>query len=344
MKRRDPFPSDETLDESASAWLCEREEGFTPGRADAFNAWRQSHPRHEAAVRRVEQILTLLDDLPKVRVPLEARLAAEAESFPSKRPAKRLKFPKVAWSAGVAALFAVAGLLRWMQPAPTDVIDHYTTSADVQRRIALSDGSLVDLNSGSDVKVAISAGQRRVTLNRGEAHFEVAHDSRRPFLVTAGGVTVRAVGTAFNVKMEAGSIDVLVVEGKVEVSHEEAPAETAPDTRPQVAAGELTRVSRKDPVAVPSVEKMEDESIRSILAWQKRMIPFVNLPLRDLVTQFNRRNPTQLVLGDPGLGDRPVGGMIAMDQLDAFVRLLEQDGDIVVERRSATQIVLRQAR
>jgi len=344
MKHHDPLPSDETLDESASAWLCEREEGFTPERADAFTAWRQSHPRHEAAARRAEQMLTLLDDLPKVRVPLEARLAAEAVPFPSKRAAKRLKFPKMAWSAGVAALLAVAGLFRWMQPVPTEVIDHYTTSADFQRRIALSDGSLVDLNSGSDVKVAISAGQRRVTLNRGEAHFEVAHDSRRPFLVTAGGVTVRAVGTAFNVRMEAGSIDVLVVEGKVEVSHENAPAEASPDTRPRVAAGEHTRVSRNDPVAVPRVEKMEDVSIRSVLAWQKRMIPFVNLPLRDLVTQFNRRNPTQLVLGDPGLGERRVGGMIAMDQLDAFVRLLEQDEDIVVERRTATKIVLRQAR
>ena len=70
---------------------------------------------------------------------------------------------------------------------------------------------------------------------------------------------------------------------------------------------------------------------------------FTNLPLRDAVTLFNRRNTQQLILADAALGERKIGGTFAADQVEAFVRLLAQDGDIAVERRAATEIVLRRA-
>lgn len=340
MNAPDPNPSDEMLDEAATAWLCEREEGFAPGRERAFAAWRRKDPRHEAAVRRVEDMLLLLDDLPNVRASLDARLASEEPAQTKGGPVVR--FPVFAWAAGLAAALVV-GWFAWhsrSEPGPDPA--RYVTDSEAQSRLGLSDGSLVHLNSASEVLVLFNERERRVVLNAGEAHFDVVHDAERPFIVTAGGVSVRAVGTAFNVKLAAESIDVLVVEGKVEVSRQRETTMVLSE-RPLIAAGEQTRVLRAESAAVPRVEKVTTESIRERLAWQGPMIPFVDLPLRDLVTQFNRRNTTQLVLGDMELGDRKIGGMIALDQIEAFVRMLEHGGDIAVERR-ADEIVLHRAR
>jgi transmembrane sensor len=339
MSTDHPYPSDESLDEAATEWLCEREEGFSPERAHAFAAWRGQDPRHEAAVQRVEEMLSLLDELPKVRAPLEDRLLEEQPA--QANGARLIRLPGYALIAGLAAALVVGWFVWSESPMPAPEPLRYATDQAAGRRLALNDGSLVDLNAGSEVQVTFSTGERRITLSTGEAHFDVAHDADRPFVVTAGGVSVRAVGTAFNVKLAGDSIDVLVVEGKVEVQREDQPQT---QQRPLVAAGEQARMRRDDPVRPPTVEKVTDAAIREQLAWQTRMIPFIDLPLRDLVTQFNRRNATQLVLGDPALGERRVGGMIALDQLDAFVRLLEQDGDIVVERRTSDAIVLRQVR
>ena len=95
--------------------------------------------------------------------------------------------------------------------------------------------------------------------------------------------------------------------------------------------------------AAPQIQAIDAGSIRSLLTWQTPMTSFTDVPLRDVVTRFNRRNVTQLVLEDAELGTRTIGGKFALDQVDAFVRLLEQDGDIVVDRITPGQIALRRA-
>lgn len=342
MSASDPTPSDEMLDEAATAWLCEREEGFAPGREHAFATWRESNPRHEAAVRRVQHMLALLDDLPQVRAPLEDRIGRAEPTLP--QGGRALRFPRWAWATGIAAALVVGWFASQTGPQSAPDPVRYTSNSTGQQRIGLSDGSLVDLNSSSEIRVAFNERERRVTLTAGEAHFDIAHDVKRPFIVAAGDVSVRAVGTAFNVKLAADSIDVLVIEGQVEVSRTDTVSAASQAASPLVVAGEQTRVRRDDPATTLKVEKVADDSIRTRLAWQHRMIPFVDLPLRDLLIQFNRRNTTQIVLDDPALGERRVGGMISMDRIDVFLRLLEQDGGIVIERGPSDTIVLRRAR
>ncbi len=346
MSIPDPNLSDEALDEAAASWLFERDEGFDPERAQAFSAWRRSNPRHEAALVRVEEMRALLGELPGVRASLEARI--ERRETPSMHPSGGgglFRIPSSWWATGIAAAL-VLGMVIWWTGSSEGVPDEvYATDMTASRRVALSDGSLVDLNMGSQMGVEFSRGERRVVLSEGEAHFQVAHDAERPFIVMIGDVSVRAVGTAFNVRLAAESIDVLVVEGKVEVSQKsEAYGRGGSEEPALLAAGEQTRLVRGDPTGHPKVEKVAPESIRTQLAWQERMIPFIDLPLRELVAQFNRRNATQLVLGDPELGELKIGGVMALDQIDAFVRLLEQGGDIVAERSEWDEIVLRRVR
>lgn len=341
MNTSDPFCDDDTLDDAAASWLCEREEGFTVERARAFAAWRDRDPRHAAAVARVERTLALLGEMPAVRAPLEARFG-ETAGLGEAPPSTRRAFP--AWPLAAAAALLL-GLFAWrLVPRPAPAGERYATAATVQRSVALSDGSLVDINSGSDLRVSFTAQERHVALGTGEGYFKVAHDASRPFIVSAGGVSVRAIGTAFSVRVAAESVDVLVVEGRVEVIREGVPPDGSGVVRPSLGASERASVPRDVSAAVPKIEKVDAAAIRTLLAWQDRMTSFTDVPLREVVARFNRRNALQLVIADTELGERKIGGVIALDQVEAFVRLLEQDGDVAVERRGPDEIVLRRAR
>lgn len=341
MNPADQNRDDGILDEAAAEWLVERDEGFAPGRAEAFAAWCARDSRHAEALMRLERTLALLDELPEVKGS-QARVA-------SVRPASAANpgfgVQRLVWTAGLAAVLVLGFSLWWVSTPRQPAGQHYVTDAVAQRSLVLPDGSVLDINTASDVVVQFTAGERRVILGRGEAHFQVARDAARPFIVTAGGVAVRAVGTAFNVRLAAEGVDVIVVEGKVELDRGEAT--TLPPSRgnaPLLVAGERAQLSGSDRISAPTIEKIDSTSIRALLTWQNPLTNFADVPLRDVVARFNRRNSTQLTLADAALGDRRIGGMIALDQVDAFVRMLEQDGDIVAVRHGSAEITLRRAR
>lgn len=347
MNPSDPIEIDSLLDEKAAEWLFEREESFTPERAEAFTVWRNENPRHAEAVARVQRTLAILDEMPAVRAPLEARVGQvqqTAASMPTSQNSPRW-FKRVAWVGGLAAALAF-GFVTWRSYSiPETPAVHYATGADAQRSMFLPDGSIVDLNVHTDIEVQFTDMERRIFLNRGEAHFQVAHDTSRPFTVTVGGVSVRAVGTAFNVRRAGRGIDVLVVEGKVEFSQKDIPTQKPfGDAAPLLIAGDRVQLAQIEQPITPRIEKVDVAEIPSLLTWQNPLTNFADVPLRDVIARFNRRNTTQLILADADLGDRRIGGLIALDQVDAFVRLLEQDGDIVADRTNAAGIALRHAR
>ncbi len=334
-------------EEDAAGWLLEREDGFAPGRAEAFAAWRGGDQRNAAAFARVERTLAILDEMPAVRGPLEVRVGPAArEEARVKSPVRATDFRRWAWVTGMAAA-VVIGASTWRAlQSPTAAAQVYEAIGTDPRRVSLADGSVVDLNSNSRVEVQFSEGERHVTLVTGEAHFQVAHNQARPFIVAAHGISVRAVGTAFDVRLAGDHVDVLVVEGKVEVAHEAAGMFSAAKKTPLVpllVAGERTQVDVRSE-ATARVEEIAPGEAHALLSWQNRMTSFVDVPLREMVDRINRCNALQLVIGDPQLGDRKVGGVIDLSQVTAFVRLLEQEGDIIADRGADGKIVLRRAR
>ena len=292
-----------------------------------------------------------------VQFPVKPRAIAPAKKF----PVLRLVFAMVA-----ALAVAAFGWWQWARPQPPAQV--YATSTGGYERVVLADGSVVELNANSEVRVDLLPGERRVALVQGEAHFTVAHDTARPFIVSAQGVAVRAVGTAFNVRLAASSVEVLVTEGKVAVSEVERvdPNALAASAYPKptrwgqrvpppatlLAANQRTVIAFAPPKSAapisfapsPVVEKITPEALREALSWQERKLVFSETPLRDVVAQFNRRNRLQLVLGDAAVAERPVGGTFAADNVEGFVRLLEGSGTIAVERRDEMTVVLRAVR
>jgi len=339
---------DDTIETAAAEWLCERDAGFAPGRAQAFAAWRAADPRHEATVAETERAMELLAEMPEVRAPLEARIAEMAQPV---APVVRWGgFRPPVWAAGLAAALVLATGVWWLAPERPSEPQRYVTAAARQQQIALKDGSVVNLNVSSEVSVRLTPNERRVTLASGQAHFAVAHDKARPFIVTAAGVSVRAVGTAFSVRVGEAGVEVLVTEGKVEVTRDAASASegvgaavSSAVVPPQLVAGQRALIAREASVANAPIERVSAEVLSVAVRWHSEVMTFSDLPLREAVVLFNRRNETQLVLADDKLGSQKIGGTFAADQVEAFVRLLEKDGDVVAERRGTREIALRRA-
>jgi len=195
-----------------------------------------------------------------------------------------------------------------------------------------------------------TAAERRVVLVHGEAQFAVARNPLRPFVVRAGGVDVRAIGTAFNVKLDGAQLEVLVTEGTVQVAARPPAVAATADARPpapmveRLTAGHRTVISvapRPADAVPPVVIATSPEEIARLLDWQPRLLDFDFTPLHEVAAEFNRRNRVQLTLADPALATLPIVASIRSDNVEGFVRLLETTLNIRAERRTADEIALR---
>ncbi|MEO7797184.1 MAG: FecR domain-containing protein [Opitutaceae bacterium] len=214
----------------------------------------------------------------------------------------------------------------------------------------LPDGSLVELNAGAEIEVDFSGPLRRVILRRGEGHFQVAKNPQRAFVVSAGEIDVRAVGTAFAVDHATQRVEVLVTEGRVSIDQPAHPSDSVP-TPPlgTLDAGNQMIVTR--PSARPGAElhseitTVSPQAMATRLAWRVPRLEFAATPLSRAVLLFNeessRRGGDRLVLGDPALGNVLLSGVLRADDVESLLRLLagefhirsEREGNAIVLRR-----------
>jgi transmembrane sensor len=304
--------------DQAAEWATRIDAGtIDPDTNETLRRWLEEDPRHAGALLRAEAALSFLD---------RGRALAGVVPKPEPRPIwirRKLLFAGAALAAGIAG---VAILLS----AP----HRYDTRVGEIRQVPLSDGSLVAINTQSAVEVAMHPDVREVTLTRGEAWFKVAHDKNRPFIVSAGRIRVRAVGTAFSVHRHDDGADVLVTEGVVEtwtVGEEER--------RVRVEAGSKAYVAEYEP---PKPIQASADIGRS-LAWREGQIVLEGETLDDAVAQFNRYNTRKLVISDASLAEeRLVGQFRATEPLtfaDAVATTLGatvvEDGDTIRLSRGA---------
>jgi transmembrane sensor len=340
----------DAIEAMAAAWLAQRDEGFEAGEADDFARWQAADPRHAAAVARLERTWSSLQQLRDFRPAAVAH--PDRDLLTRATPG-----PRAIWAPALAAgALAVVAFMFWQQrtvptqAAPPPLANILATTVEGYERVTLADGSVVELNSSSEVRVDYTPAARHLHLLRGEAHFTVQRNPDRPFLVHAGAVAVRAVGTEFSVRLADSRIEVLVTEGRVKLQSDSAPAPAVADA-PTLGAGQRAFIPAAPPSTPPdaalrgvTVESVSSAAIRELLAWQGPRLVFVETPLREVIEQFNRRNSVQLVLADEELGALSVGGSFRPDNLDAFVRLLTADREIVAERPTADRVVLHRPR
>ncbi|MGH7944915.1 MAG: FecR family protein [Opitutaceae bacterium] len=367
----------------AAEWLALREaRGFILSEHAAFAEWCAADPRHAAVFSEVESAWRTFDRL--AAYPHSADLAddpdllAASPQWRSPSPGPRL--PAAGWRAVQSGLLAAAAacvvaLVLWLRPwGPLQITD--ASPADivqvVPNLLRLPDGSTVELNAGSNVIEAFTVEERRVRLVHGEAHFTVAKNAERPFIVEAAGVAVRAVGTAFNVRLDPANVEVVVTEGTVRIDAPSPATETASSLssrEPRLADGKSTQVDSPSsrmttptvlvanqraliptlPLAEsvqPVVETLSVLEIDRVLAWQSSRFVFDDLPLADVVAHFNRhaagqKAPHRVTVRDAQLGGLRISGRVRSDNLQNFIEVLESTFGVVAERGRDGEIVLR---
>lgn len=328
--------SDHEVALAASGWIVRNNRGLTAAEQDEFSSWLAADPRHGEWWAKRRQAWSEFDVLTEWRPEHSAEPNPDLLAAPRGGRRSGLRWI-VPLSLALAASVAVA--LVVMRPAPAGKNVPVVAAAAGYESRALDDGTVVELNGGAEIEVQFTGAERRVRLVRGEAHFQVAKNPLRPFVVDAGGVAVRAVGTAFNVLLGSQAVDVLVTEGRVRVDPPAAAA--AASVAPDVSAGQRVVVALTGGAA-PVLTAVSDEEIARRLAWQPRLLDFSATPLAEVAAEFNRRNRTQLVLADPALRAMPIVASFRSDNLDGFVRMLEISAGVSAERTGDT-VVLRRA-
>ena len=307
-----------SIDEQAAQWVVRRGGGGSPQVEAEFQAWYAQDPRHRGAFLRAEAAWTLLDraqvlshgpvsgghtDLlqPGLHGGLRARggRGRAGSRFPSRR---------AVIGAGIAASLGGAIATAFaLRNRPSLVTAHGEL-----RKVPLQDHSLATINTDSQIEVDISPTFRHIGLVKGEAWFEVAKDPNAPFVVSAGDIRVRAVGTAFSVRRHETGADVLVTEGTVETWNVRDKAR-----RVRLIAGNTAFVSNQP---MPTAVAYEPDEIARRLAWRDRQIVLDHESLAEAAAEFNRYNDLKIVVADPVLARETLVGGFAVDQPEAFAR------------------------
>ncbi|WP_019834401.1 FecR family protein [Sphingomonas sp. PR090111-T3T-6A] len=288
--------------DEAAAWALKQPLG--PEEQVALEQWLALDPRHSGALLRAMAGLSLVD----------AAIMPEADDQ------SRIAWPRRRIMAGMAGALAAsfAGVIGWR----TLTAERVSTARGEIRRLPLSDGSVATIDTDSELRVAFAADTRRISLDHGQAWFQVAKDRTRPFVVDAGIAQARAVGTAFSVERREDGVDVAVTEGVVAVW-------------PSSARGEMTileagQFARFRPGAAAPTTGTAPAAIERTLAWRSGEIALENETVAIAVARFNRYNRQQLVLADPSVGEERLIGLFQIDRPEDFAATLAATLDVAV--------------
>ena len=262
--------------------------------------------------------------------------------------ARRRRRRRGTLAASVAVLALVTMSLDWWRHGEKPIDDAPATAVVLRPEIrTLPDGSIVELRAGAEIAIDFGGPGRRVDLLRGEAHFEVARDPQRPFVVSARGVEVRAVGTAFAVDLGARAVEVLVTHGQVAVENARSaiPEQAHPPARhPVFGAGQRVVVQLPavaGDLAMPQAAALSAAELARRLAWRVPRLEFAGTPLSQAIAMFNAHGAVRLTLADPALGRLQLSGVLRADDIESLLLVLESEYGLTAERRNDELLLLR---
>lgn len=306
-------------DEQAAYWAM-RLDGSELTAADRarLDAWIAADPAHRAALAEYCQLSADLEQQMPLLEGIRDETAGTHTALHAARPSPWLRWPL--WAGAV--LTAAAAVALFFRPGPAPAERNTLATAVAERRsLALADGSSVELNARTSLAITLERDVRRVRLETGEAFFAVAKDPVRPFLVETPAGTVRVTGTQFSVRTDAGgTLAVTVAEGSVEA---------APTARTPVAL-----VSRQqftaDSAGGVTTRFLSPEALDDALAWRRGQAVFRALPLGEALAHFARYHGRELS-ATGAAADRKIGGTYRLDDLDGFLRDIQDAFPVRVE-------------
>ena len=300
-------------------------------------AWQSRSEAHRVAFERCTDTWQDVASVTLRDYAAAAKFGAEARNQPW--PTRRTR-----WVVGVAVA-GVAMAVALVVTRPWRTGDTYATNVGELRTVILDDGTRMSLNTATRVRVALASAQRTVSVDEGEALFEVAKDARRPFVVRVADRQVVALGTVFSVRLtptsEVGSdaLDVTLIEGRVSVRAASGEREMASETRPVLLKpGDRLRLNepggKATTVAQRVIIQMDRPNVDQLMAWRRNEAVFDDVPLSDAVAEMNRysRRPVVLV-GDESSKGLRISGLFRTGDNVAFARAVAALHGLVVHVR-----------
>lgn len=219
------------------------------------------------------------------------------------------------WMVGAGSLAAAAALLIVILPPLTSAPETqtYATANGQHQTIALADGTKVELNAETKLVVTLARDERRVVMGEGEAIFDVAADSDRPFTINTGHHVVRVVGTQFDVRNRGGGLAVTVAHGVVEVG---------PDPKGEPGRTYVLRPGQRLAIEGVSAPRLSTVEPDVAFSWRTGRVVYREEPLSNVVADLNRQFAKPILIADPELGRTPISGVLVMDSQSDVVRRL----------------------
>ncbi|MEC3911103.1 FecR domain-containing protein [Sphingobium sp. CR2-8] len=294
------------IEAQAARLLARLNSAPTPEDESEICAWVESDPRHAVAFARAEAAWEAAERLKSaaadVTLPPLAQIVSEEQQ-------RRLSRNIMIAAAAAVLFFLVAAVVTVRTFSGTD---RYQTSIGQSRDIALDDGSILHLNSNSEAEVRFTANGRKVRVIKGEASFDVAHDEERPFDVEARSAVIRAVGTAFNVRMRPSIVELTVTKGAVTVHSGGSAAQ-------KVAAGAGAVIQPRTIAVTHLGPKLIDQRT----AWREQMVELDGETIDQAAGEFNRYRAAPILIGDTRVSALRIGGRFRTSDSQAFLSALQ---------------------
>ncbi|MDT9598661.1 FecR family protein [Sphingosinicella rhizophila] len=295
------------VEQQAAEWVARRDAaGLGREQDDAFSEWIGASIANRVAYLRLAEAWRLADQAAALR-------PAEPE-HEARRP-----WPLIAASIALLIGFAATFGVIVNQPSAQS----FNTKVGERQRIALSDGSRIELNTQSALKASVTSRERHIVLARGEAFFEVASNSRLPFVIDAGSKRITVVGTKFSVRRDQGLVEVAVVEGKVRIA--DTNGERSESAIIAAAGDMMVARANQTLLAHRGVNQVNRET-----SWRQGVLTFDSETLASAAAEFNRYNVRQLVIA-PDVAGMRIGGTFHANDVDDFTYLLRHGFGLRVE-------------
>lgn len=335
MDRSSPIRggADPVYADAAQWWARLRQAPGDAALRAAFETWVAAEPSRRESFAAVERGWDIAAEVAAHPAVLEMRRRALAE----RAPKRAFAWPVAAGFAIAAIGLSLAGavLVTSKQPtretpgalpAPQTAMAAARLSATYQTRrrerraVVLEDGSVLSLRGESVAVTAFSPARRMVTLQRGEATFEVAKDPLRPFIVSAGGRLITAHGTVFRINLVDERLSVALLEGSVSVSAEQG-SQAVEWLRP----GQELVAMRNRPAEICNASSTRPQPTM-------RRLVFDNQPLGAVAAEANRHSRVKILVEEPAAADLPTSGVFTAGQQQNIAETLADLHGLILER------------
>jgi transmembrane sensor len=324
------------IEQRASEWVIRSEGGnFTQEMRTELERWLQD-PRNRVNFLRIKEAWRRANRIRTTR-PLDGNIDPDllkhhnltlGQDDTNSGPGSEWPF-RIATGAALTLIIYLLCLAAWMVVERADWIS-YTTSIGGYEHVTLADGSGIQLNTDSEIRARLTPRKREVQLIRGEALIKVAHDGRRPFTVSAANASVRAdppgeLGAAFVLRMRGRTgVDVSVTEGTVFLGPSDRIIDVAlgrsSSSQSALGAGDAATVR---PEGI-HLAKVGIEELNRKLSWTAGLLSFQGETLAEVTDEFNRYNRKHLVVTDPSIAGRRIGGAFQATDPESFVSALQK--------------------